>query len=108
MVSCDRSRMEIVLGNLLSNALKFTPSGGQVTLSGCAEKEGVRIEVLDTGAGINPEDLPHIFERFYRGRTSKEGSGLGLSIVKSIVQAHAGQIEVASQPGQGSRFTIYL
>ncbi len=105
----DRWRLEIALANLLDNAVKFTPSGGRITVGARQEGERVRIWVEDTGTGIDPEDLPHIFERFYRGRNAPaEGSGLGLAIVRWIVEAHGGQVEVRSRPGQGSRFELIL
>jgi signal transduction histidine kinase len=107
-VVCDRARMEIALGNLLSNALKFTPSGGKITIRGEAGAGQVSIQVTDTGRGIAAEDMPRVFERFYRGRTTREGSGLGLSITQGIVLAHEGSIEVKSEPGKGSQFTILL
>lgn len=105
-ISCDRARMEMALGNLLDNALKFTPAGGLVRLSGSSSEQGIRITVEDDGAGIETDDLPFIFERFYRGQATTDGSGLGLSIVKSIIQAHGGQVSIESQPGQGTRATI--
>lgn len=108
LVHCDRPRMEISLSNLLDNAIKFTPPGGRVVLSGEAKDGKARIQVQDSGAGILAEDLPHIFDRFYRGRTAEDGSGLGLSIVYSIIQAHEGSIEAVSQPGQGSCFVITI
>jgi signal transduction histidine kinase len=105
-ISCDRARMEMALGNLLDNALKFTPAGGLVRLSGSSSEQGIRITVEDDGAGIETDDLPFIFERFYRGQATTDGSGLGLSIVKSIIQAHGGQVSIESQPGQGTKATI--
>jgi signal transduction histidine kinase len=107
-VCCDTTRMQMVLSNLLDNALKFTPPGGNVVLRGETCAGGVQISVRDSGSGISAEDLPHIFERFYRGKTTEKGSGLGLSIVHSILQAHGGSIHVDSQPGQGSLFTLTL
>jgi signal transduction histidine kinase len=111
---CDRPRLEMALANLLDNALKFTPAGGQVRVSGRrADGSGqradgsVQIVVEDTGIGVSPVDQPHIFERFYRGANNDAaGSGLGLAIVQGIVQAHGGAVSVASQPGQGSRFVV--
>ncbi len=109
-VRCDRLRIEQVLDNLVSNAVKFVGAGGTVTLGG---REGaqasVEFWVADNGPGINPEDLPHIFERFYRGHNPRgEGSGLGLAIVKAILAAHDTDVQVESKPGQGSRFSFTL
>jgi signal transduction histidine kinase len=107
----DRERMQIVLSNLLDNAIKFTPPGGEVEIGVEQDSSGryLRLWVQDTGPGIHEEDLPHIFERFFRDRRNrKPGSGLGLSIAKSIIQAHGGEIQVTSQWGQGARFTIQL
>ncbi len=109
VVRCDRARIEIALSNLIENALKFTPAGGRVEV--CAEAEGghARLLVRDTGIGVAPEDRPHVFERFYRGKNHRaEGSGLGLAIVKSIAQAHGGAAFVESAPGAGSTFGIAL
>jgi signal transduction histidine kinase len=108
LVHCDKTRMQIVLSNMLDNAVKFTPAGGKVEVRGEKKNGGVQISIQDSGTGISSEDLPHIFERFYRGKTTEKGSGLGLSIVQSILQAHGGTIDVESLPGQGSRFTINL
>jgi signal transduction histidine kinase len=106
---CDRARIEMALINLVDNALKFTPAGGQVQVGAQQAENGVRLWVRDTGAGIDPQDLPHVFERFYRGRNARaEGSGLGLAIVQSIVQAHGGQVWAESQAGVGSEFSIKL
>lgn len=107
-IICDQARIEMALGNLLENALKYTPPGGQVTLSAQTDAQSVRIQVADTGPGISSQDLPHIFERFYRGQAAHSGSGLGLAIVNSLVQVHNGQVWVESEPGQGSRFTLSL
>ncbi len=108
-IRCDRLRVEMALSNLLQNAFKFTPAGGRVELS-CEPAGGlVRWSVTDTGVGIPPEDLPHIFDRFYRGSNpGVEGSGLGLAIVHSIVQAHGGKVTADSQPSQGSKFILEL
>jgi signal transduction histidine kinase len=106
---CDRQRLELAVSNLIDNALKFTPPGGRVEVGAAREAAGIRIWVADDGPGIDPADLPHLFERFYRGRSSAaRGSGLGLAIVKSIIQAHGGQTRVESAPGRGSRFELDL
>ncbi|MBN1657027.1 MAG: HAMP domain-containing protein [Anaerolineae bacterium] len=113
----DRDRLRQLLLNLVDNALKYTPKGGQVTLSLFREEKDVRIVVEDTGMGILPEALapgpggcPLIFERFYRSDPARSsgGSGLGLSIVHWIAQAHGGTVEVESQVGEGSTFTVKL
>jgi signal transduction histidine kinase len=107
-VTCDQARIEMALGNLLENALKYTPGGGWVTIRASSAGERVLIRVEDSGVGIDPEDLPHVFERFYRGRAAQPGSGLGLAIVNSLVQLHSGEVQVESVPGQGTSFTISL
>ncbi len=108
-VQGDRPRLEMALGNLLDNALKFTPAGGAVRLGADHTDGGVRLWVEDTGSGIPAEDLPHIFERFRRGRQSvAPGSGLGLAIVEAIAKAHGGHITATSTPGQGARFDLFL
>jgi len=108
-VHCDRARIELALSNLLDNALKFTPAGGQVEIGIEQAAQNVRLWVQDSGPGIAPADRERIFERFYRGRDSRvEGIGLGLAIVRSIVQAHGGQVMVEGEPGAGSRFVIEL
>ena len=107
-VVCDLARIEMVLTNLLDNALKFTPEHGRVTLGAASVGESVHLWVEDSGPGISADDLPHIFERFYRGHSSARGSGLGLAIAQSISAAHGGQVMVESQPGHGSRFTVAL
>jgi two-component system OmpR family sensor kinase/two-component system sensor histidine kinase BaeS len=112
LVEADAQRMEQVLGNLLSNALRHTPAGGHVTLGAARKGAGVRITVQDTGEGIAPEDLPHIFERFYRGDRSRhrgEGhSGLGLAIARELVRAHGGEITAESALGQGASVHVDL
>jgi two-component system OmpR family sensor kinase len=112
VVLADPGQIRQLLLILLDNALKYTPSGGKVSIS--VTRQGTRsaISISDTGIGIEPEILPHIFERFYRGDQARErdqhGSGLGLAIAKWIVDAHHGQIRVESQPGTGSTFTVLL
>jgi two-component system sensor histidine kinase BaeS len=112
-ITGDIGRLDQVLGNLVANALRHTGSGGTITLS--AEPEGgqVCIMVRDTGEGIPAEDLPFIFDRFWRGDRSRSradgaGSGLGLVIARYLVQAHGGRIDVESQPGQGTTFAVRL
>lgn len=111
-VWADPDRMAQVLGNLVSNALRYTPTGGQITLSACAGQTKVSLQVQDTGSGIAAEDLPYIFNRFYRAdetRQQQHGeSGLGLAIAKSLVEAHGGSISVESIPNDGTIFTILL
>jgi len=112
-VDADWRRISQVLGNLIVNAFQHTPSGGQVTLSARPQGEEVAISVRDTGVGIPREELPYIFERFWRGdrarvRTEYGSSGLGLAIVKQIVELHGGQVRVASEPGKGATFTFTL
>jgi len=109
-VTGDGERLERALGNLVANAIKFTPAGGTITVSAEAGDADVAISVCDTGIGIEPEQQARVFERFYkadRGRGSG-GTGLGLAIVKHIVQAHGGSVAVESRPGRGSAFTIRL
>jgi signal transduction histidine kinase len=106
-MTCDRHRLEMAVGNLVDNALKFTPAGGEIRVSLVRGAERILVRVRDTGAGISPEDLPHIFERFYRGRgETVPGSGLGLAIVKSIVEAHGGEVSVESEAGKGTEITL--
>lgn len=108
----DEPRMMQVLGNLMTNALRYTPQGGAVTLLAGRDGDRAVLQVSDTGSGIPPEDLPHVFDRFYRGdpaRSEQNGeSGLGLAIARAFVQAHGGEIGATSQPGQGSTFTISM
>jgi two-component system sensor histidine kinase BaeS len=98
--------------NLIANSLKFTPSGGYIHLKAETADAGITISVKDSGCGIVPEDLPYIFERFYRADKSRNrmtgGSGIGLTIVKAIVEAHGGMIEVKSEWGMGTEFIITL
>ena len=108
----DADRLAQVLRNLLSNAIRHTPAGGQVVMRVGRSGEQVTIQVADTGSGIAPEDFPHVFDRFYRGDKSRSrrggGAGLGLAITRQLVTAHGGQIEVASAPGLGTTFSIAL
>ncbi len=113
VLALDRERFGQVITNLLDNAVKFTPSGGHVTVEAKRVNEHVRLTVRDTGPGIPPEALPHIFERFYkldraRTRGEQRGTGIGLAIAKHLVQAHGGRIWAESRPGQGAVFIIEL
>jgi signal transduction histidine kinase len=111
-VTWDPDRVNEVLGNLLANAFKFTPRGGTVELSVDGVDGSVSIEVADTGAGIPPDQLPRIFDKFYQADNQRDaasgGSGLGLAIAKQIVEAHGGTIQCESTPGVGTTFTIGL
>lgn len=105
--------LQRLVANLLDNAIRYTPAGGrvEVTLEApAAPGQPVRLQVRDTGAGIAPEDLPHVFDRFYRGDPSRStsGTGLGLSLVRAVAQAHGGRVTAASRPGAGSTFTVEL
>ncbi len=111
-VLADAQRVRQVLSNLVSNALRHTASGGEIRMTGGARGGGVILRVEDTGTGIPPDDLPHIFDRFYRGDRSRSrsggGSGLGLAIAKQLVEAHGGGIEVESEVGRGTAFVVTL
>jgi two-component system OmpR family sensor kinase/two-component system sensor histidine kinase BaeS len=112
-VDADILRLNQVLANLIVNALRYTPKGGKIMLRGESTLGGVRFMISDTGQGISPEDLPHIFDRFWRGdpaRSHKDGAGggLGLAIVRQLVELHGGHIAVQSAPGVGTTFTIDL
>lgn len=103
----DRHRMLQVLGNLIGNALKFTPDGGRVSVGANRAGEHVVFRVADTGRGIPPESLPHVFDRFWQGaHAHRAGAGLGLAIAKGIVEEHGGTITVESAPGRGATFTF--
>lgn len=99
-----------VLVNLLDNAMKYTPRGGVITVSVGRISNDVLIAVGDTGIGILPEDMPHIFDRFFRGSNSRSmpGTGLGLGLAKAVVNAHGGRIEVTSTASQGTRCSVWL
>jgi two-component system phosphate regulon sensor histidine kinase PhoR len=111
-IRADREKLTQVLTNLIDNALTFTPPGGRVEVRLRRRPDGVELAVADTGAGIPAEDLPHIFERFYRADPSRArdtgGFGIGLSIVREIVRAHGGKVEADSAPGRGSEFRVLL
>jgi len=109
IIEGDPDRLKQLLLNLIDNALKYTPPGGAVTLSLYRDREWVRVTVEDTGVGIPPDVLPHIFDRFYRAqRKGRKGVGLGLSIACWIAEAHGGRLSVESEVGQGTTFTLWL
>jgi len=112
VVKGDEARLRELFMNLLDNAIRYTPSPGTVSLSLRREGQMVVVAITDTGVGIPAEDIPFIFERFYRGDKSRSraegGSGLGLAICRHIAEAHGGKIEVESQVGAGSTFSVWL
>jgi len=111
-VVLDRPAVRRVLTNLVGNAIRHTPADGMIGVSARPTPEGIRVDVSDTGEGIAAEDLPRVFERFYRGDKSRNrgtgGAGLGLAIARGFIEAHGGRIWVESEPGQGSRFSFVL
>jgi signal transduction histidine kinase len=110
VASVDRLRVEQVAANLLDNAIKYTPAGGHVDISVAREKGRPVLRVRDSGIGIPAAELPRIWERLFRGDQSRteRGLGLGLSLVKAIVEAHGGTVSVESTPGHGSTFSVNL
>ena len=118
MLTADIGRLDQVLGNLVANALRHTPRGGTIALhaepaNSAGEPDAVRFIISDTGEGIPAEDLPYVFDRFWRGDRSRArgggaGSGLGLAIARQLVHAHGGRIGVESAVGRGTTFTIEL
>jgi signal transduction histidine kinase len=110
-IYADSHRLAQVLGNLISNAVKFTPVGGSISVTAGSENGEAWVSVNDTGPGIAPEEQELIFNRFYRGgkgRRFPQGMGLGLSIAKELAEAHGGHLEVTSAPGAGSKFTLWI
>ena len=109
-LTADRDRLSQALGNLLDNALKYSSPGGNVEIEAYTKTNQIIISVKDSGPGDSPEDIPKIWDRLYRGDKSRSqrGMGLGLSLVKAIIEAHKGYVEVASQPDAGSVFAVYL
>lgn len=112
VVRADALRLRQVLDNLVANALRYVPAGGAVRVEGVAEGGAIVITVTDTGSGIAPEDLPHVFDRFWRADKSRSrstgGSGLGLAIVRKLVEAHGGTVDVTSTTGLGTTFRVRL
>lgn len=110
MIYADRVQIERLVSNLLGNAIKYTPSGGEVKVRLIRSFDQVKLIVEDTGVGIAPDHLPHIFDRFYRVPSAdpEKGLGLGLSFVAWIVKAHDGTVEVESKLDQGTRFIVTL
>ena len=108
----DPGKLAQVCYNIIENAIKYTPNGGTVTVSLHKSGRDAVLDISDTGVGIPPEDLPHIFDRFYRVDKARSrdtgGTGLGLSIVKQIVRLHAGSVNVQSEVGKGTTFTVQL
>lgn len=107
-ISADPDRFKQAVGNLLDNAIKYGKSGGRVLLNVTFDGKYAAVTVSDDGEGISSEDLPEIWKRLYRGKSSKDGLGLGLSLVSAIMKAHGGRAEVQSRPGEGSVFTVYF
>jgi NtrC-family two-component system sensor histidine kinase KinB len=109
-VAADPDRLALALGNLVDNAVTYTPTGGTITLSAAAADGQVTLSVADTGVGIPAEHLPHVFDKFFRvpGQSAEGGTGLGLAIVKEIVEAHGGEVSCESTPGEGTTFRIAL
>jgi signal transduction histidine kinase len=109
-LTADHARLQQAMGNLVDNAIKYTPDGGSVEVNIEEETENIVITIKDTGIGIQPDEIPRIWDRLYRGDASRSlrGLGLGLSFVKAIIQAHKGQIEVFSESGRGSTFVVSL
>jgi signal transduction histidine kinase len=111
-VLMDTQAIGRVLNNLIGNALRHTSAGGEIKVHARRTAQGVEVSVRDTGEGIREQDIPHIFERFYRGEKSRNrgtgGAGLGLAIAQGIVRAHGGKIQVESQVGKGTQFTFHI
>ena len=111
MVQIDAALIERAVANLIDNAIRYTPEGSAVTLSAKATGEGVALTVADSGPGIAPQDLPHVFERFFQGSRHREGrghAGLGLAIVQRVAHLHGGTVQATNRPDGGALFTMTL
>ena len=106
-ISIDPSRIRQVMANLVANALRFTPAGGRVLLTASSADDAVTLRVEDTGRGMEPDEVEHAFDRFYRSPGST-GSGLGLSIARNLVEAHGGRIGLTSEAGTGTTVVVTL
>jgi signal transduction histidine kinase len=108
----DQTRLKQVFFNLLDNAIAYTPDGGSIRVSLLTDGSQAEVTVADSGIGILPEDMPHVFERFFRSEEARarnhEGTGLGLAIARQVVHAHQGRIGVSSEPGKGTTFQVLL
>jgi signal transduction histidine kinase len=107
-VAADREKLRRAVENLISNAIKFTDDSGKVTIDVTLNGDGIEVAVRDTGQGIPADELPRLFERFYRGSARKPGTGLGLSIARNLVRLHGGDITVTSEVNRGSEFRVRL
>ncbi|MEO5816901.1 MAG: HAMP domain-containing sensor histidine kinase [Gemmatimonadaceae bacterium] len=109
VMNADRERLLQVLANLGGNAIKFTPKNGRIVFAAVPSDDGVQLSVRDTGSGIAPENLPHVFDRFWQAReTARFGTGLGLSIVRGLVEAHGGRVHAESVVGEGTPFIFNI
>jgi signal transduction histidine kinase len=104
----DPEKIAQVFSNLLSNAIKYTEGGGTITVNAAQTKKGIKIAVADTGAGIPKDDLPRIFTKFYQAKNAKKGTGIGLALVRHLVEAHKGRVYVESELKKGTTFFVEL
>jgi signal transduction histidine kinase len=110
-INMDQERMGQVLGNLISNAVKYTTEGGSIAISAGSDLSEIWIQISDSGQGVDPAEHERVFEPFYRSQKTRrfpQGLGLGLTIARDIVEAHGGRLELTSELGQGSQFTVRL
>jgi signal transduction histidine kinase len=108
LVYTDSNRLKQLFVNILDNAFNFTPAGGKITFVSEAKNRNVIFSITDTGSGISPEDLPHIKEKFYKGKTSKSKNGIGLSVCDEIVQLMGGTLDIESKPSSGTTVTVTI